>query len=202
MARTSITGSNFNNRMDNMGLEYLEEMSPSSDMIDSSFWLGGAQADGKGGMIKNNGVLGAGLSAFNAWNSWDQGNKMYDLSKDRFDFSKDKFWNNYAQKSDLTNRAINTTNSAIDYKINTMQMTPEDQAAYERNQSTDYYKGDRIKEVDGSYTQVGQPLPSQYQSRTTARGTPTTSTPAASNPQSLVAKSNFAKVPKPKKLTI
>ena len=124
--------------------------------------LGSSQSDGKGGVIKSPGFAGIGLSAFNAWNSWHQGDKIYDLQKDSFDFSKDKFWNNYAQQTDLVNRAKNITNRQIDYKRSTMGMTGAEKNAYYQNQSTDYYKGNQIKEVDGSYSTVGQAIPDKY----------------------------------------
>jgi len=176
--------------------------------------LGSSHSDGKGGVVKNGGFVSPVISAFNAWNSWDQGNKMYDLQSEAFDFSKDKFWNNYLTNKDITNRQIGSTNRQIDYNRNTSGMNAAEKQAYFQNQSTDYYKGDRIKEVDGSYSTVGQAAPAKY-TGTSQFGTPTTSTPAtapaqaptaptkvaaASQPASLAAKSKFVGE-KPKKLT-
>jgi len=83
---------------------------------------------------------------------------MYDLQSEAFDFSQDKFWNNYAQQTDLVNRAKNKTNRQINYKINTMGMSPEQRDQYFKNQNMDYYKGGDVVEVDGSRTTVGQLL--------------------------------------------
>ncbi len=170
-----------------------------------------------GSVVKNMGLADYGLSAFNAWNAWDQGNKMYDLQSDAFEFSQDKFWNNYLQDKDLVTRQKNIANRQIDYNLNTTGMTQSQKEAYNRNQSKDYYKGDRTKEVDGSYTNLGSATPSKY-AGTTQTGTPTTSTPvgpaqssvgavasskvpAASQPGSLAAKSKLAGE-KPKKITV
>ena len=132
------------------------------DLWDDTSLFGGSRPDGKGGIIKDNGILGSAFSAFDTYNRWSQGNKMYDLQSDAFDFSKDQFWNNYAQKTDLMNRERNRVNRQIAYKRNTMGMSPAERDAYYQNQSTDYYKGDRTKEVDGSYSTIGQAMPTKY----------------------------------------
>ena len=168
------------------------------------------KADGNGGMMKSMGLVDYGLSAFNTWNSWNQGEKMYDLAEEKMDFSKDKFWNNYLQKSDLITREKNIANRQIDYNLNTMGMSKAEKDAYFKNQSTDYYKGDRTKEVDGSYTTIGSAAPAKY-AGTSTPGTPTSAfapAAAAAAPRKIHAASQpgsaFAKPAtagqKPKKL--
>jgi len=184
-----------------------------SDMVqgvkDTPFF-GKVSEGANGSQIKNLGLFDYGLSAFNTWNSWNQGEKMYDLAEEKMDFSKDKFWNNYLQKSDLITREKNIANRQIDYNLNTMGMSKAEKDAYFKNQSTDYYKGDRTKEVDGSYTTIGSAAPAKY-AGTSTPGTPTSAfapAAAAAAPRKIHAASQpgsaFAKPAtagqKPKKL--
>ncbi len=59
-----------------------------------------------GEIVNNQGWGGLGLGAFQAWNSWNQGNEMMDMQREAFDFSKDKFWNNMAMKLDDRDRRL------------------------------------------------------------------------------------------------
>ena len=141
------------------------------------FLLGGSKPDGNGGTIKTNGALGSAFSAFNTYNAWAQGNKMYDLQKDAFDFSKDKFWNNYAQQTDILNRQRNKNNRQVNYKRNTMGMSDAEKNTYYQNIDANTYKGDATYEVDGSRTTVGQTIPDKYNQ--SAHGGPAASSFAA-----------------------
>ena len=63
-----------------------------------------------GANLTQAGWLGPATGIFNAWNSWNQGNKMMDMYKDAFQFSKDQFWNNFLMQRDAYNTQKNKTN--------------------------------------------------------------------------------------------
>ncbi len=63
-----------------------------------------------GANLQQPGWGGLALGAFNAYNAWNQGNKMYDLQKEAFDFSKEQFWDNFLMNRDKYNRLANRSN--------------------------------------------------------------------------------------------
>ncbi len=113
--------------------------------------------NGKGGMDMQQGYGGLALGAFNAWNAYNQGNKMYDLQKEAFDFSKDQFNTNFNMQRDVLNRQINRDNKMAEkwaYANANPGATGAQKGAH-ANQMYDKYQdhGDSIQSYrgDGSY---------------------------------------------------
>jgi len=63
--------------------------------------------DKTGAITKMGGALGPLTQVAGLANNIFQGNRMFDMQKEAFDFSKDKFWTNMAMNTDSYNRALN-----------------------------------------------------------------------------------------------
>ena len=120
--------------------------------------LGTNSPDGKGGMNTTMGLGGLALGAFDSWNSWNQGNKMYDLQEEALGFSKDQFWNNFLMKRDAYNREINTDNFRNHQRQSAAQnpnMTDAEQNAMIDKGFTTYMNdGEAIRDLQGNESNV------------------------------------------------
>ncbi len=120
--------------------------------------VGSNTPDGKGGMNTTMGLGGLALGAFDSWNSWNQGNKMYDLQEEALGFSKDQFWNNFLMKRDAYNREINTNNFRNHQRQSAAQnpnMTDAEQNAIIDKGFTTYMNdGEAIRDLQGNESNV------------------------------------------------
>ena len=76
--------------------------------------LSSVNAGPNGSMIKTPGLLDYGMGLFGAYNSYNQGKKMYGLQKEALDFSKNQFWANYLMNMDAYRRRINQGNGQLE----------------------------------------------------------------------------------------
>ncbi len=116
----SVLKSDFNdlNVADRMAYEDLGKSSGMfagfGDTLKDTGLLNSTSKGANGEIITNQGMISPAIGAFQAWNAWNQGNKMYDLQSEAFDFSKDKFWNNMAMKLDDRERYLQDRKGAND----------------------------------------------------------------------------------------
>ena len=123
--------------------------------------LGYQTADKNGNIVKHGGVVGPAISAFNAYTSWTQGNKAAELAEDQFEFSKDKFWNNYLMKQDSYNRQVNKDN--LWRAQDNARIAGGGQAAVNTVNRDPYYTGSAVVNPSGVKEQtVGSAAPSKY----------------------------------------
>lgn len=89
--------------------------SPSSSAFSFKNTLGiplfsGTKVGENGAKTSHTGLANYGLAAWNAYNSWNQGNKMYDLQKEAFDFNKENAQQNMAMMWDQYKRKTTANN--------------------------------------------------------------------------------------------
>ncbi len=124
------------------------------------------QVGKNGATVSNPGVGSLGLGVFNAWNSWNQGNKMYDLQEDALAFSKDQYWNNFMMQRGLMNDQLNTKNrnrAISSARGATPGMTTAEDAALVNNMETQFNRTDALVRADGStYNMAGNAAPAEF----------------------------------------
>ncbi len=124
------------------------------------------QAGPNGSTISNPGVGKIGLGVFNAWNSWNQGNKMYDLQEDALKFSQEQYWNNFMMQRGLMNDQLNTKNrnrAISSSRAASPGMTQAEDNANVNNLETQYNRTDALVRADGStYNMAGNGAPAEY----------------------------------------
>lgn len=111
-----------------------------------------------GASLQDPGLIGTGLSAFNAYNSWNQGNKALDMQEEALDFSKDQFWNNFIMKRDSYNREINRKNfmnhQRQSYHKNPNMSDAEQNAMMQQGYDTWMNDGEAITDLHGERSNV------------------------------------------------
>ena len=166
----------------------------------SNALFGGSKTGPNGVTPKTGGVVGPAISAFNAYTNWDQGNKMYDLAEDKFDFAQDSFWTKYATDKDLVNRQINATNHQIAYNNAARGMNSlEQKNAWLDNKGVSHLGGGNITEADGSVnTGSGMQLDQKYQAQPVTPAATNTTAPSQPVSAAKPVQSGFVKAaPKP-----
>ena len=106
-----ITGASQSGFMDNTMYGIGNGLAPNRGIAGSGLSLLPREIEGpKGSVIHEQGILSPIMGVWDSYNSWNQGNKMMDMYKDAFQFSKDQFWNNFLMQRDAYNTQKNKTN--------------------------------------------------------------------------------------------
>ncbi len=118
------------------------------------------KSDGNGGQVKTQGVAGLGLGAFNAYNSWAQGNKMYDLGKEALENEKEQSWINNLMKRDAYNYERNRRTSLVK-QAQGVGAGGAQTVAGDAALASDFNTGEYMIGTDGSHSNVFD-APAQY----------------------------------------
>lgn len=73
--------------------------------------FGNTAADGKGGIMQNKGLVDYGMSAFDTYNRWAQGNQLAEAREKALELEEYKFGINAGMKRDAYNRKVNGYNA-------------------------------------------------------------------------------------------
>ncbi len=142
-------------KIDNSILDYYADLTPK--VSNSPFSFGGmldkVGSDGKGGQIKTQGWGSLGLGAFNAYNSWSQGNKMHDLGEKALEHEVEQSWINNLMKRDAYNMERNRRTGLV-AQAKGLANGAEQTLAGDAAIAEQYNTGEYLQNIDGSQTNV------------------------------------------------